>query len=325
MKIRTVLLAAATNFLFISISIADPGAEETCDISFFLNQAEIRKTDDGSEVIYNKGCNGFESILTSSKIQTAPNEFSTDGRIPDNDDSNDLITKSTIFGTDDRVPVTTTKYPWRTLGYLQNLGCTGTLIYRDLVLTAAHCVVDERTGRIRQGMSYFIPHLVRGRSVHRAWINYVWWGTSRPNSDRRSDWAILHLEEYLGDKEGWLGIKSTTAETFPNFITVAGFSGDFWYGATAGAHINCQTRRRDIATGLILNDCDTTRGSSGGPVLSMINGKMTIIGLNVAERRGGNSNSQHWRYYEDQYASVAISSSEFLNTILRVIEEEHGR
>lgn len=66
-----------------------------------------------------------------------------------------------VFGKDDRIPVLSNKYPWSTIGRLESSGendglyiCTGTLIGRDLVLTNAHCVVDEATGKIRSSLKF---------------------------------------------------------------------------------------------------------------------------------------------------------------------------
>src|SRR5436190_12850064 len=46
------------------------------------------------------------------------------------------------FAADDRQVVGSDQAPWSTVGRLSN-GCTATLIDRQLVLTAAHCVFDE--------------------------------------------------------------------------------------------------------------------------------------------------------------------------------------
>src|SRR5689334_8140305 len=85
-----------------------------------------------------------------------------------------------VFGPDNRIALTTSEYPWRPIGKVFGMGCTGTLVYKDLVLTAAHCVVDSATKKMRTDITYFRPNYKSGSSTAESWISHVWWGTNDP-------------------------------------------------------------------------------------------------------------------------------------------------
>ncbi|WP_052330829.1 serine protease [Rivularia sp. PCC 7116] len=53
-------------------------------------------------------------------------------------------------------------------------------------------------------------------------------------------------------------------------------------GLTAGVHDGCSILKEEA--GSLSHDCDTTGGSSGGPIVAQIKGKYYIIALNNAER-----------------------------------------
>lgn len=227
-----------------------------------------------------------------------------------------------VFGNDDRSPITTGDYPWNTIGKVFGMGCTGTLVAKNLVLTAAHCVIDEETKELRDDITYFHPNYKNGSSQHKSWIEHVWWGTNDPNHSRKHDWAILRLQENLGDTYGWLGVENSNVNNFPNQLSVAGYSEDYNSGNTAGVHHDCWTKKRDTGNGFILHDCDTTRGSSGGPALRMFNDNLTIYGLNVAEYRNGGETSLHPNYYEHKYANIVIPSEGFLTKLRSLLQNQ---
>ncbi len=227
-----------------------------------------------------------------------------------------------IFGEDGRQPITTRDYPWSTIGKLFDANCTGTLVAKDLVLTAAHCVIDESTQEVRSDITSFKVNLVSGEAPAEAGISHVWWGTNNPNNFRHSDWAILRLKEALGEKYGWLGIRRTTVETFPSELTVAGYSADYDNGQTATVHHNCATRNRFVDQGFVLHDCDSTRGASGGPALRMYNNELSIYGIHVAERRYDSDTSLHIDEYDDEYGNIVIPSTGFLDKVMEILASD---
>lgn len=226
-----------------------------------------------------------------------------------------------VFGADDRVAMTTLDYPWRTIGYIADVGCTGTMVAKDLVLTAAHCVIDSNTKKLRNDITNFHPNYINGSSILKSYIQHIWWGTTEPDKFRGDDWAILKLREPIGNSVGWLGVESTTANSFPDLLTVAGYSNNFMNGRTAGVHHNCQTKRRLQEENMIYHDCDMSRGSSGGPALRNKDGKLTIYGINVAEKRNGGETSLYVNSYEDKYANIVIPTHEAAKKLIEIMKQ----
>lgn len=216
-----------------------------------------------------------------------------------------------VFGQDDRVPMTSTRFPWSAIGYVSSAGCTGTLVARNLVLTAAHCVISD--GKLRSDIQYFYASAAYGLALQKSWIEYVWWGTTQPDDERENDWAILKIREPLGDRLGWIG--TTTA--LSSYVTLAGYSEDFQNGNTAGVHVGCQIRERERE--FLLHDCDLARGASGGPLLAEQNGKLVIVALSVAEYRGNSHSSLYVPTYSDERANIAIPVSRFIGTLQKIL------
>lgn len=217
---------------------------------------------------------------------------------------------------DDRIPMTNRDYPWSAIGRVyitrangQLARCSGVLISENIVLTNSHCIVDHKDdGKLAKNIR-FRPNLVNGvvpRQEDIADVIAVHYGTDfqgvrvAPNAN---DWGLLKLNKPLGKTYGYLGWKVLSPNIMvknPKKFIMVGYSGDFpdpavaqykklgltaGKGETAGVHQDCSILgewKEDKE--VLVHDCDTTGGSSGGPILGVIDDEYYVVALNAAER-----------------------------------------
>ena len=185
-------------------------------------------------------------------------------------------------------------------------------------MTAAHCIIDPNTHTIYTKALYFYANMINGKSDYKSEISHAWWGTSNPSNNRERDWALLRLDKKLGDTQGWFGAKIMPIDEMKTTLaTLVGYSADLRNGQTASAHINCSIVKEQ-SKGFFLHNCDTTRGSSGGPIFSYWNNRPYIYALNVAEYRNGGTTSLTLPGYTDRNANVAIWSRELFDKIVEL-------
>lgn len=221
-----------------------------------------------------------------------------------------------IIGEDDRAPVINRVFPYTAIGRVDWVlangqtasWCTGTLIGRDLVLTNSHCLKHPRLDRFVDSRQYqaqperlvFKPSLIRGVApVTAKVVSYEYGWATRPQA-AAEDWALLRLDEPVGDRMGYLGWADVdlsdpeVLSAIAGKMVVAGYAGDFpteehrQYGKpgdTAGMHEECsilEAMNDGNLNGLLFHQCDTNPGASGSAIIAALNdGRYVILGLHA--------------------------------------------
>jgi secreted trypsin-like serine protease len=124
-----------------------------------------------------------------------------------------------ISGADDRRPVESLAWPWRAIGRvnLRSGGyCTGTVIGADKVLTAAHCIWNQRTKAwLKPAEMYFVAGGRRGAFVAERRVVSIEIAAGRalsrgkPNS-AANDWAVLILTKPVAALTGMVQVSTFT-------------------------------------------------------------------------------------------------------------------
>lgn len=188
-----------------------------------------------------------------------------------------------FFGRDDRVRVPVDQRPWSFMGVLQmdnGDSCTATLIARDVVVTAAHCIHNERGLDARGSFqsasgghsARIIAYLVDRRFELRRFAG----GADVDGMD----WALLRLDQPLGDRLGFAGIQDLTAQGQERAAAAdlmqAGYSWD------TGGHLSGNLRCHIVRVNpdhTFAHECDTTRGDSGSAFVVRNGEGFDVIGV----------------------------------------------
>lgn len=229
---------------------------------------------------------------------------------------------SHIFTPDGRTDLTTTAQstPWSAIGRIEDAAgtwCTGTLIAEDLVLTNAHCVLDD-AGNLYPDIT-FCPRF-EGTCIHKSHAAHTWWGTTQPQTQRAGDWAIIRLKSPLGRIYGWVPLFLQANDLPTGFSwTLASYATDWANGSRLSLQSGCGITGQEF--GYYLHDCDMTAGASGAPFLHEVGeSQFVIAAINAAEYcvPGRVCESLHGVAYERDIANLAVKVSTFSNMLTQI-------
>ena len=200
-----------------------------------------------------------------------------------------------VIDDDDRAQIEdTTRAPYRWIGKIEfthgNAGkahCTGALVGSDTVLTAGHCFAQGASDIVfKPGLNADTEHFPAAHATE------VWYDKNGPRIG--NDWAIMKLDEPVGNEVGWFGMTIPTDEFLTSAeATVIGYPGDKPAGTV------WQDRDKVVKyTDTVVNYlADTFNGQSGAPV---IDNKAVIYGIH----NGGAMHNGGQRITKDLFSAI---------------------
>ncbi|HAZ12847.1 MAG: hypothetical protein A2X86_21790 [Bdellovibrionales bacterium GWA2_49_15] len=213
---------------------------------------------------------------------------------------------SHIFGNNDRLRASKgaewKKFVGRLVNNATGSSCTASLVGKDLLITAAHCIVPANypIEALEFQQSY-----EEGKMLGRSGI-VQWWANAK------YDYAILRLATPLGDEDHSLRqrfFKVLSVNQVDHWmedpVMLAGYGKYFSGSEFLTAQRSC--RVRSYSNFFLHHDCDIDFGDSGGPIF--INHPQfgwTIVGIH-SQARTRNGQMQALAHYNSAFTHFGAS------------------
>ncbi|MGH6882512.1 trypsin-like serine peptidase [Hypericibacter sp.] len=190
------------------------------------------------------------------------------------------------------------KMPARAVGRLETQGgyiCTATLVAEDIILTAAHCVMDDK-GRHKKPLQ-FNAGIDHGDAVATANVTAVhvdpdydpvhqFDGKTIDNPIFGRDWALLKLDAPIGRDTGTIDVFAATRSDLEGIVDDTKSDViQIGYGGQGGFRPKLRHRcgPADVLDArYYTTQCGLVKGDSGSPLLLHQGEKYRIIGINYA-------------------------------------------
>lgn len=159
--------------------------------------------------------------------------------------------------------------------------CTGTLIDEDIVLTAAHCLISDRTGQPHEpGNVHFVAGWRRGQRVghstaaeiyiHSGYVH----GGGAEIDQVATDVALIRLKQRIPDAAApAFAIAASPKNRHP--LTLISYRRDRAHALTR--QDGCEILGEKGA--VMALGCDVTFGASGSPLFVETNGEQRLVGV----------------------------------------------
>ena len=180
------------------------------------------------------------------------------------------------------------RYPWSSIGKLFNEtggSCSGVVIARDKILTAAHCLFNARTRRFipAEALHFLVGYRTGRYSAHARIASYeigAGFDPLRYDQTSEADWAVLTVTESLPAAIEPLRLRRAPSPSGTKAVLV-GYPQERAFAMSADR--DCELRDKISAGRLLLHTCRSTFGYSGGPILVGTGGReMEVAGIQIA-------------------------------------------
>jgi protease YdgD len=180
------------------------------------------------------------------------------------------------------------RYPWSSIGKLFNetgASCSGVVIARDKILTAAHCLFNARTRRFipAEALHFLVGYRTGRYSAHARIASYeigAGFDPLRYDQTSEADWAVLTATENLPAEIEPLRLRRELAPSGTKAVLV-GYPQERAFAMSADR--DCELGDKISAGRLLLHTCRSTFGYSGGPILVGTGGReMEVAGIQIA-------------------------------------------